>query len=92
MGSVTVERWHHRYRERKLAERANAACPRALSIDKDFFTTLEDWPVEIARIWRFRRSNGITEGFHTKMAMISRRAFGFKNFDNFRLRARACCC
>ena len=54
--------------------------------------TLEDWQVEIARMWRFRRSNGITEGFHTKMEMISRRAFGFKNFDNYRLRVRACCC
>ena len=54
--------------------------------------TLEDWQEEIARMWRFRRSNGITEGFHTKMEMISRRAFGFKNFDNYRLRVRACCC
>jgi len=43
-------------------------------------------------MWRFRRNNGITEGFHTKMEMISRRAFGFKNFDNYRLRVRACCC
>ena len=31
---------------------------------------------------RFSRSNGITEGFHTKMEMISRRAFGFRNFNN----------
>ena len=54
--------------------------------------TLEDWQEEIARMWRFRRNNGITEGFHTKMEMISRRAFGFKNFDNYRLRVRACCC
>ncbi len=47
---------------------------------------------EIARMWRFSRNNGITEGFHTKMEMISRRAYGFKNFDNYRLRVRACCC
>ena len=53
--------------------------------------TLEDWQEEIARMWRFSRNNGITEGFHTKMEMISRRAFGFKNFDNYRLRVRACC-
>ena len=38
--------------------------------------TLEDWQEEIARMWRFRRNNGITEGFHNKMEMISRRAFG----------------
>jgi len=42
-------------------------------------------------MWRFRKNNGITEGFHTKMEMISRRAYGFKNFDNYRLRVRACC-
>lgn len=54
--------------------------------------TLEDWQEEIARMWRFRRTNGITEGSHIKMEMISRRAFGFKNFDNYRLRVRACCC
>lgn len=53
--------------------------------------TLENWQDEIARMWRFSRNNGITEGFHTKMEMISRRAFGFKNFDNYRLRVRACC-
>ena len=54
--------------------------------------TLESWQEEIVRMWRFSRNNGITEGFHTKMEMISRRAFGFKNFDNYRLRVRACCC
>ena len=54
--------------------------------------TLEDWQEAIARMWRFRRNNGITEGFHNKMEMIRRRAFGFKNFDNYRLRVRACCC
>ena len=25
------------------------------------------WRDEIARMWRFRKSNGITEGFHRKM-------------------------
>ena len=54
--------------------------------------TLESWQEEIVRMWRFSRNNGITEGFHTKMEMITRRAFGFKNFDNYRLRVRACCC
>jgi transposase len=53
--------------------------------------TLDDWKEEIARMWRFSKNNGITEGFHNKMEMISRRAFGFKNFDNYRLRVRACC-
>jgi transposase len=42
-------------------------------------------------MWRFSKSNGITEGFHTKMEMISRRAFGFRNFENYRMRVFAQC-
>ena len=53
--------------------------------------TLEAWQVEIGRMWRFSRSNGITEGFHRKMKLIQRRAFGFRNFDNYRRRVRALC-
>ena len=50
--------------------------------------TFDSWKEEIARMWRFTKNNGITEGFHTKMEMISRRAYGFKNFENYRLRVR----
>jgi transposase len=53
--------------------------------------TLSAWSEPIVRMWRFTKNNGITEGFHTKMEMISRRAFGFRNFDNYRLRVRVMC-
>jgi transposase len=53
--------------------------------------TLDSWKEEIARMWRFTKNNGITEGFHTKMEMISRRAFGFRNFENYRLRVKVLC-
>lgn len=53
--------------------------------------TLGSWREEIVRMWRFTKNNGITEGFHTKMEMIKRRAFGFRNFENYRLRVRALC-
>jgi transposase len=53
--------------------------------------TLEDWREEIARMWRYTRSNGITEGFHTKIEMIQRRAYGFRNIENLRLRVRVLC-
>jgi len=53
--------------------------------------TIASWKEEIARMWRFSRNNAITEGFHTKMEMISRRAYGFKNFENYRLRVRVLC-
>lgn len=53
--------------------------------------TLNSWSVEIATMWRFTRNNGITEGFHTKMEMISRQAFGFRNFENYRMRVKVLC-
>jgi transposase len=53
--------------------------------------TLDRWKDEIGRMFRFSRTNGITEGFHTKMEMLSRRAFGFRNFANYRLRVLAHC-
>ena len=58
---------------------------------KTLGNTLESWSEEIVRMWRFTKSNGITEGFHNKMELISRRAYGFRNFQNYRLRVRALC-
>jgi transposase len=53
--------------------------------------TLHSWAEEIVRMWRFTRSNGITEGFHNKMETISRQAYGFRNFENYRLRVKVVC-
>jgi transposase len=53
--------------------------------------TLSGWTEEIVRMWRFTRTNGITEGFHRKMKLIQRRAYGFRNFANYRLRVIAQC-
>ena len=39
----------------------------------------------------YARNNGITEGFHRKMKLIQRRAYGFRNFNNYRLRVIAQC-
>ena len=53
--------------------------------------SLHAWSEEIARMWRFTRSNGITEGFHNKMETISRQAYGFRNFENYRQRVLVHC-
>jgi transposase len=53
--------------------------------------TLTAWTEEIVRMWRFSRTNGITEGFHRKMKLIQRRAYGFRSFANYRLRVIAQC-
>jgi transposase len=50
--------------------------------------TLHSWAAEIATMWRFTRNNGITEGFHTKMEVLQRQAYGFRNFQNYRLRVK----
>ena len=50
--------------------------------------TLELWKEEIVRMWRFTKTNSITEGLHTRMEELQRRAYGFRNFENYRLRVR----
>lgn len=53
--------------------------------------TLHAWREEIACMWRFTRKNGITEGFHTKMEVLQRQAYGFDNFQSYRLRVKVMC-
>jgi transposase len=53
--------------------------------------TLGSWDQEIVAMWRFTKNNGITEGFHNKMETITRQAYGFRNFKNYRLRVRVMC-
>jgi transposase len=53
--------------------------------------TLQSWSTEIAAMWRFTRNNGITEGFHTKMELLQRQAYGFRNFQNYRMRVKVMC-
>ena len=54
-------------------------------------TTLHCWREALVTMWRFTKNNGITEGFHRKMKLIQRRAYGFRNFFNYRLRVIAQC-
>lgn len=53
--------------------------------------SLQSWDEPLAAMWRFSRNNSITEGFHRKMKLIQRRAYGFRNFYNYRLRVIAQC-
>jgi transposase len=48
--------------------------------------TLHAWREEIAAMWCFTRNNCITEGFHNKMEVITRQAYGFRNFQSYRMR------
>ncbi len=53
--------------------------------------TLAAWSEEIVAMWRFTRNNGITEGFHNKMELINRQVYGFRNFQDYRLRVKVLC-
>jgi hypothetical protein len=53
--------------------------------------TLQSWIEPLVTMWRLTKNNGITEGFHRKMKLIQRRAYGFRNFHNYRLRVIAQC-
>lgn len=53
--------------------------------------TLDNWKEEIVRMWRFSKTNSITEGFHRRMDEIQNRAYGMHNFGNFRIRVKAYC-
>lgn len=53
--------------------------------------TLEDWQNEIVRMWRFSKTNSITEGLHRRMDEVLNRAYGMRNFNNFRIRVKAYC-
>lgn len=53
--------------------------------------TLHSWRGESAAMWRFTKNNGITDGFQREMKLIQRRAYGFRNFENYRLRIIASC-
>ncbi len=88
-----------KHRNRKMCERLaprllraieqlrQAGLPQLVQLGE----TLYSWRNEIARMWRFSKSNGITEGFHNKMENITRQAYGFRNFKNYSMRVRVLC-
>ncbi len=53
--------------------------------------TLDEWKEEIVRMWRFSKTNSITEGVHRRMDEIQNRAYGMHNFNNYRIRVKAYC-
>ena len=48
--------------------------------------TIIRWLGEIIGYFKNRTSQGIVEGINNKLKLIKRKAYGFKNFDNFRSR------
>ena len=53
--------------------------------------TLMKWRNEILMYFKTRLTNARVEGFNRKCKLIQRKAYGFKNFENYRLRALYSC-
>jgi transposase len=53
--------------------------------------TLMKWRNEILAYFETRLTNGRTEGFNNLAKLVQRRAFGYKNFKNYRLRLLNSC-
>jgi transposase len=92
---LLLEKHHNQKKCRQLAARflrdvsALRCC--GLAPLQTLGDTLFAWREEIACMWRFTRNNGITEGFHTKMEVLQRQSYGFRNFQNYRLRVKVMC-
>jgi transposase len=76
---------------RKLLEKVQMLKASPFRPMKTLGKSITSWLDAIARMFRYYRSNGIVEGFHRKMKLIQRRAYGFRNFENYRLRVRVLC-
>lgn len=49
-------------------------------------TNMKTWLSSILNYFHHRTTNSPSEGINNKIKLIKRRAYGFRNFDNFRLR------
>jgi transposase len=58
---------------------------------KTFRRTLMRWRKEILAYFKTGLTNGRTEGFNNLAKLVQRRAFGYKNFQNYRLRLLNAC-
>ena len=54
-----------------------------------FRRTLSNWTNRIANYFCHRTTSGVVEGINNKIKLIKRRAFGFRNFEHFRIRVIA---
>jgi len=55
----------------------------------EFLKTLNNWFPKILHYFNNRTTNGMVEGINNKIKLIKRRAYGFRNFEHFRLRVIA---
>lgn len=72
----------------KILERLRPHKEKAM---QTFRRTLTRWKREILNFFRFRITNARVEGFNNTAKVIKRMAYGFRSFENYRLRILTAC-
>lgn len=54
--------------------------------------TLTKWRVEVLNYFKTRLTNARTEGFNNVAKLVQKRAYGYRSFENYRLRLLNACC
>ena len=62
-------------------------CAEAYEVYPKSCGTIRRWIGEIIAYFDERTTSGIVEGINNKLKLIKRRGYGFRNFDNFKLRS-----
>lgn len=92
MGHRLKECLHRIFESHSTKEKATQRIQKWLVISEshglfpNFRKTILGWLDNITNYFLQRTTSGIVEGINNKVKLIKRRAFGFRNFDNFRLR------
>ena len=58
---------------------------------KSLRRTLMSWKWEILRYFKNRLTNAAVEGMNNKIELLKKQAYGYKNFENYRLRCLNAC-
>jgi transposase len=92
------EALHKFYRTKGLKKAArvftrltDAMARSTLKAIKTLRTTLLKWRKEVLAYFETGLTNGRTEGFNNLAKLVQRRAFGYRNFNNYRLRLLNAC-
>lgn len=62
-----------------------------IKVLENFLNTLNNWYQWILNYFGIRLTSGGVEGMNAKIKLLKRIGFGFRNFDNFRLRTFGAC-
>lgn len=84
---TTKLKWAEKILTRMTDMMAKSKLPEIQTLRK----TLMNWREEVLNYFKVRLTNGMVEGFNGKAKLVQRRAYGYKNFSNYRLRLLYVC-